>query len=89
MLVVKLEVWPGGAVTRAKEIGRVFINNLNEDDQVGNYQVRADSDSVPYLNIPAISQEFIVENHDRDEAVFVLLGKVFAHFLDQQKTELK
>lgn len=40
MLVVKLELWPGGDASRKREIGRTYINNVGGSDKKGNYNVR-------------------------------------------------
>ncbi len=39
MIVVKIELWPGGSEKRAKEIGRTYINNVGGNYERGNYHV--------------------------------------------------
>lgn len=41
MLVVKVEVWPGGNVGRAFEISRVGIANVSHLDDVSDYEMTA------------------------------------------------
>lgn len=38
MIVVKLEIWPGGSEGRAREIGRTYIANVGGSSQRGDYQ---------------------------------------------------
>lgn len=41
MLVIKIELWPRGDETKAKELGRAFIaNDASGGHEVGNYNVR-------------------------------------------------
>lgn len=40
MLVLKLELWPGGDASRSREIGRTYINNVGGTDKRGDYDVR-------------------------------------------------
>ena len=40
MIVVKLEMWPGGNPAKAREIGRTYINNVGGTEKRGDYDVR-------------------------------------------------
>jgi hypothetical protein len=44
MIVVKIELWPGGDAARSREIGRTYINNVTGKDDLGgkrgDYDVR-------------------------------------------------
>lgn len=40
MLVIRIELWPKGDESRAREIGRGLIANVGGTDQVGDYEVR-------------------------------------------------
>ncbi len=39
MIVVKIELWPLGAESRAREIGRMYIANVGGHQERGNYDV--------------------------------------------------
>jgi hypothetical protein len=39
MIVVKIELWPRGDRTKAREIGRTYIANVGGDVKRGNYDV--------------------------------------------------
>ena len=55
MIVVKIELWPLGAESRKREIGRMYIANVGGDVERGDYQVavcRRGSDAVPAPILP-------------------------------------
>ena len=39
MIVVKVELWPLGVESQAREIGRAHISNVGGNNDFGNYQV--------------------------------------------------
>ena len=50
MLVLKVELWPGGRESSAREIGRTYIANIGGDQEYGDYQAavcRKGDDSIP------------------------------------------
>lgn len=50
MITVKVEMWPGGDESRAREIGRMYIANVGGDAQRGDYAVavcRRGTDAIP------------------------------------------
>lgn len=87
MLVVKIEVWPGGAVTRAHEIGRVFVGNVSDLADTSRYYVEGDFSGAPHLGIKPYFGDFIIEEHERKQPVSALLEKVFTEFTQLQKTD--
>jgi hypothetical protein len=86
VIVVKIELWPNGMVTRAREIGRVFIHNATNGLEASDYFVKTEEEAAPHLGIRASFQEFMVRDHDRNDSVFKLLSKVFAYFSEPTKT---
>ncbi len=40
MIVVKIELWPGGNERKSVELGRTYINNTGGTDDRGEYDVR-------------------------------------------------
>jgi hypothetical protein len=40
MIVVKIEMWPKGDASRARDLGRMFIYNAGGTDERGDYEVR-------------------------------------------------
>ena len=53
MLVCKLEMWPGGAESKARELGRVMIANVGGTQSVGTYEVQIPK-SAEYAKRPGI-----------------------------------
>lgn len=80
MIVVKIELWPQGRPTHAREIGRAFFTNISKDkDNI--YQVRVDAESAPHLDIQSISDDFVLEGHSRESNVLSLIGRAFGKFV--------
>lgn len=65
MVVVKIELWPGGDSSRAREIGRVNIaNDMTRDQDRGNYNC-ALSHAGSYYGKPGAWKTSRVTNHLR------------------------
>lgn len=84
MIVVKVELWPGGSSARMREIGRVFIANSTPDETNCDYFVKAEQ--IGQQQLSPTYDEFVVKGHNRNQLVFALLAKVFANFMEPQKT---
>jgi hypothetical protein len=50
------------------------------EESVSDYLVRAEEHDDVYRGVRASSEEFKVEQHDRNDSVFALLAKVFEKF---------
>ncbi len=46
MMVVRIEVWPGGDGSRAKEIGRIEIRNVSGLADVSDYDVKTSGEGI-------------------------------------------
>ena len=70
MLVVKVEVWPGGDESRAREIGRMDVGNVSDLAEESDYVYRVDggewADGV---------------HHQRSKGAWVLVRRVLDHWL--------
>lgn len=64
MLVVKVEVWPGGDVRRAKKIHTIHIGNVSNLAPVSDYEVFVDGK--PYM----------IRGHKREDGALALIKKV-------------
>lgn len=71
MLVVKVELWPGGDENQAVEIGRAAIANLNPSFDVADYLVVG-------LDQRGLRVERVVRRHRSDHGVWALLSRAFA-----------
>jgi len=75
MLVVTVELWPGGDPIHAKEIASVQIANMSNLADTSDYIVEAQGEA--WGEIPASTTRFIVVGHPRRLGVFELLKTVF------------
>jgi hypothetical protein len=73
MLVVRVEWWPGGMMSRAREIARIFIRPSDNNS----YNVTADETGSEGLNTKNGSLQFGIEDEPINLSVFPLLAKVF------------
>lgn len=71
MLVVKIEVWPGGREREAVEIGRAAIVNVNGLADLSDYIVIARDDR-------GDGPQRIVRRHRRSDGFWPLLARGFA-----------
>lgn len=76
MLVVTVELWPGGDPTHAKEIASIEIANISNLSEVSNYTVLAQQAGNPSLGIKPEKVAFTVYDHPRRQSVFALLKTI-------------
>lgn len=84
MLVVTVELWPGGDAYRSQEIANVQIANISDLDEVSDYLVGARGAAEPRLGIERVEKSFTIEGHPRRQNVFKLLKKVFDRLGEDQ-----
>lgn len=88
MLVVRVELWPFGDKTRAKEIARCNIFNKGGNYTDGfDYGVELNCDGVPHLNIDKVVASYDIKGHDRLTPLPGLLGRVFERFIPREPQE--
>ena len=87
MLVVKIEVWPGGDVTRQFEIGRITGANISNLADTSDYSFAVEQRGEPRLGVPEVYEQFLIEGHERNQSVYELLRKVLDKFSEVQKTK--
>ncbi len=68
MLVIKVEIWPGGDASRAKEIGRAGVANVTHLAEDSDYLVVASSDLG--------ESEAMVLDHNRADGFWKLASEV-------------
>lgn len=68
MIVVKVELWPGGDGATAREIHRLGIANVSNLREVSSYLVVAKEDN-------GNETHRLVEGHPRSEGVEALIGR--------------
>lgn len=76
MLVVRVEVWPGGAEHRRREIGRARIANVSDLDDVSDYAFEIEGDGSTRLGVRPVRLEGSVERVPRSESAWQLLRRI-------------
>ncbi|EHR03032.1 hypothetical protein [Bradyrhizobium sp. WSM471] len=75
MLVVTIEIFPGGFETSRRTIATLRIANESYLDDISNYRVVAMQSANPVTGQPPGIAEFRVMGHDRRQAVWALLQR--------------
>lgn len=78
MIVVKIEMWPGGNEHKAHEIGRALIANVSDLAETSNYVARVTTAGYEPLGVKPQNQVIKVNSHERAQSITALLAKVFA-----------
>ena len=81
MLVVRVEVWPGGSPLGVKEVGTLYAGNISDLANTSDYSVSGVEYGAKHLDISASSADFTIEGHDRNQSVFSLVEKLCAGYL--------
>lgn len=76
MLVVRLELWPGGSKEDAREIGRMRIANISDLAPISDYHVHVEDDDGAKTNVG-----FRVAEHPRRECAWSLVRKAIERWL--------
>lgn len=79
MMVVKVEVWPGGDESRAKEIDRLYIWNVSRLAEVSDYRYTDEDPRGRQGDIPWAGW---VRGHRRIEGAFALLHKALTDYFE-------
>lgn len=75
MIYVRIEIWPGGDVTRSHEVARMKIANISDLAPLSSYAICASSDPVKALRLPAFETSCLTVSHRRTDSIWVLLAK--------------
>ncbi|EKU73163.1 hypothetical protein SAMN05518668_10164 [Sphingobium sp. YR657] len=75
MMIVKIEVWPGGVETAPREIGRMVIANLSNLAEISDYSVHIEQTETPRLHVPAIDTRVTVKTHPRRDGPWALVRR--------------
>lgn len=76
MLVIKVELWPGGDMSKARDIAQMTISNTSNLAERSNYHVVATelpSDTTGLVD--GLNENFVVQNHLRRSSVWALIGR--------------
>ncbi len=75
MLVVTVELWPGGSSALRRPIGTMHIGNVSGLSDISDYHVIAMQTANPLTGEPAGLAEFEVLAHARRQRVWALLQR--------------
>lgn len=78
MLVVKVEVWPGGDCRRAEVVAEATAANVSGLADVSDYQCRVAATGFAELGIEPVSEEFKIEDHHRSDGALELVRRMFS-----------
>jgi hypothetical protein len=81
MLMVKVEIWPGGAEHRKREIGRMTIGNISDLEDLSDYEVWGIAKSNHLSGQRELEYDGVVQGHDRRQGVWELVVKAIAEML--------
>lgn len=78
MLVVAVEVWPGGDRSRKVRIANAVAVNISELAPVSNYECRVSATGCAPLGIMPTDEDFKIEDHHRADGALELVRRMFA-----------
>ena len=86
MIVVKIELWPGGLEAGKQEIGRAEISNTGElgNGPVGNYEIRL-MKSAKYASRPGIWKKGRLNGFVRERGPYDLVAACFSSVLGPER----
>jgi hypothetical protein len=82
MLVVKVEIWPGGSEEGGREIGRLSAANISNCADVSSYEIGLSDGRGPVAGMPTV--EFQVEGHLRRDGFWPLIHKALTKAIDER-----
>lgn len=80
MLVVKVEIWPGGSEEDGREIGRLCAANISDCAEVSSYEIALADEQDLLGGMP--TAEFQVDGHHRSDGFWPLIHMALAKAID-------
>ncbi|MCK9918046.1 hypothetical protein MXD81_53790 [Microbacteriaceae bacterium K1510] len=78
MLVIKIELWPGGDERFKTVIARAGIGNMSALADISDYEVVASESANALSGAPAWKGRGRIDGHDRRQSVWELVAKAAA-----------
>jgi hypothetical protein len=82
MLVITIEVWPGGSARMRRRTAEMRISNLSNLAAVSDYLVQATEEFNPLTGEAPRSSECLVKAHARQQSVWNLLQRACTEVLN-------
>jgi len=76
MMVVRIEIWPGGDEQAAFEIGRMDVANVGAVADVGAYAASVTQRATPTIGVPSFVRSVTVASHPRGDGPWALVARV-------------
>lgn len=81
MLVVKVEIWPGGSRDDKYEVGRLWAANISNCAPVSSYEIRLADRQGFAGRMPTV--EFQVDGHHRSDGFWPLVHKALTQAIEK------
>jgi hypothetical protein len=76
MLVVYVEMWPGGDQSKAYPLGSLAVSNVTQPgDLLDNYQFEIDEAAAPQVGIERLEKKGVILAHNRRQSVWKLIRR--------------
>ena len=76
MILVTIQLLPGGDASRAKTIGTIKLANVSGLAPTSNYVCLVETTGCPELKIDPVNRKLVVKAHHRSAGVLRLLARV-------------
>ena len=83
MLVITVEIYPGGDECRKREIARMVASNVSNLADVSTYDVATMEKASPVTGLPNTRQRFAIKGHRRRQSVFALIAAAAKEVADR------
>lgn len=81
MLVVKVEIWPGGSETSSFEIARLELINVSDLAEVSDYVAHINQSGAAHLGVPSFYRQLAVSSHSRCDGPWRLIKRTLDQIL--------
>jgi hypothetical protein len=78
MLVIKVELWPGGYEGMKRTLAKAHVGNVSNLATVSDYVVSVSEGANPITETPAWTARGRIDGHDRQQSVWALVAKTAA-----------
>lgn len=88
MIIVTIDLAPGGLVKRRRTIASMHIANLSGLADISDYEINVLEAANPLTGTPPRNGGCRVEGHDRRQSVFALIAKAASAAMEAEYDEL-
>jgi hypothetical protein len=88
LLVITIDLFPGGYESHRRTIGSMRIANLSDRGDISDYSVEVMEGANPLTSDPPRKAACMVFAHDRRQSVWALLAKASAEIMKTNFVEL-